>query len=102
MVDWTSFQTKTFFDLYAGGITYDKIAIATGKTVQEIRDKYKAEKRAGNLKGLSNKRMQAKCTDPIQPVIEVLVEDGLKIPRHRAGYAFGIVPQVSVRAGERV
>lgn len=96
---WTDKQTKIFRDLYANGAKYDIIAIATGKTVSQVRNKYLSEKKAGNMQKLSARRFRAKLTANPFPVIEMLHEGGLDIARYHSGYAFCVAPQVTARAG---
>lgn len=97
-----NFQLETFRRMYIEGYAYDVIAITAGVSVQDVRDMYKYEKKNGKMKGLTNKRMKAKQTTHMQPIIEILHEDGLEIPRHRMGYAKGVTPQVTARAGAQI
>ncbi len=94
---WSARQTQLFRDMYASGATYVEIAIATDKTVQDIRDIYHSEKRSGNMKRLNDKRLKAKIMMRQEPIIEIIHENGRDIPRHRAGYAKGISPQVTAK-----
>lgn len=91
-------QIKTFRDMYANGSTYTEIAIAIDSTVQDIRDIYKQEKQAGRMNKITAQRLKAKNTMPQEPVIEIIHEDGMDIPRHRAGFAMGVKPQVTAKA----
>ncbi len=93
---------KIFRDMFANGHTYTEIAVAIDGSVDEVRAFYKAEKKAGRMGGLTARRLKAKNTMSQEPVIEFIHEDGLEIPRHRAGYAIGVKPQVSAKSGASV
>ena len=100
-MSWTQMETDIFRIMYAANATYVQICAALDKRMGQVRAKWRRERKAGTLAGLTEQRRRSRLSQESHRYT-LYVENGVVIKRYPPAYAQGCMPAIGALAKNRV